>query len=256
MQGSDGQHAAFGREDGHVAGENGKDNDSNVPTPQMTPQRAVSPEIESLAVPPIQTAHGGHGEDNIYDATPRHSLPPSSPQEERQRQFNTLMEEPKAAGPSHEIVSSPRHQHVGQNIEGAHQQSPIAPSQSPSPPLPQEPQPAVISLRQNVIPTQPADPSHGSAAPPAPPQTSTPPAPAQHSTSAEIYEEAKRQQLLRDQDEKIPVNPTEPDMEAAAAAAAAAKAKSEQEELPAMSATSYPGQEWNPYGDGGEGWED
>jgi hypothetical protein len=79
------------------------------------------------------------------------------------------------------------------------------------------------------------------------------PAPA---TSAEVYEEAKRQQLLREQEEKIPVIPTEPDMEAAAAAAAAARARSEQEELPTMTATSYPGQEWNPYGDGGfDEWE-
>jgi hypothetical protein len=53
-------------------------------------------------------------------------------------------------------------------------------------------------------------------------------------------------------EEKIPVFPTEPDVDAQQLAQMAAKKKAE-EERPQMSATSYPGQEWNPYGDG---WED
>lgn len=73
-------------------------------------------------------------------------------------------------------------------------------------------------------------------------------------SSADIFNEEKRKMLIREQEEKIPVFPTEPDMNLAAAAAAAKR--KEQEELPQMSATSYPGQEWNPYGDGNfEEWD-
>jgi hypothetical protein len=54
--------------------------------------------------------------------------------------------------------------------------------------------------------------------------------------------------LLHEQEEKIPVFPTEPDMGAAAAEAERrAREAEEREETPQMSATSYPGQEWNPY---------
>lgn len=67
-------------------------------------------------------------------------------------------------------------------------------------------------------------------------------------SSADIFHEEKRKMLIREQEEKIPVFPEEPDMNLAALAAAK---KKEQEDLPQMSATSYPGQEWNPYGDGG-----
>ncbi|TLD22254.1 hypothetical protein PspLS_08030 [Pyricularia sp. CBS 133598] len=66
-------------------------------------------------------------------------------------------------------------------------------------------------------------------------------------TSAEQYEEAKRKMLLRDLEEKIPVFIQEdpPPIK-----------KEEEATVPKMSATSYPGQEWNPYGDGFETWED
>ncbi len=66
-------------------------------------------------------------------------------------------------------------------------------------------------------------------------------------TSAEQFEEHKRKVLLREQEEKIPVNPTEPD-DLPAAANAHATHTGDEEDLPQMSATSYPGQEWNPYG--------
>nr|EAQ71272.1 hypothetical protein MGCH7_ch7g679 [Pyricularia oryzae 70-15] len=66
-------------------------------------------------------------------------------------------------------------------------------------------------------------------------------------TSAEQYEEAKRKMLLRDLEEKIPVfiQDDPPPIK-----------KEEEATVPKMSATSYPGQEWNPYGDGFETWED
>ncbi|KAK3948049.1 hypothetical protein QBC32DRAFT_269638 [Pseudoneurospora amorphoporcata] len=84
-------------------------------------------------------------------------------------------------------------------------------------------------------------------------------------TDRSIFEEAKRKQLLREQEEKIPVfsdddNINGGGMDQNGAAAAGGKKKGEEEDaVPMMSATSYPGQEWNPYdfgGEGGEGWED
>ncbi|KUI57028.1 hypothetical protein VP1G_04392 [Cytospora mali] len=61
-------------------------------------------------------------------------------------------------------------------------------------------------------------------------------------SSAEIFEEHKRKQLLRDMEEKIAINPTEPQM--------LETRRKKDDDAPMMSATSYPGQEWNPYGDG------
>lgn len=60
-------------------------------------------------------------------------------------------------------------------------------------------------------------------------------------SSAEIFEEHKRKQLLRDMEEKIAIFPTEPQQ---------LEPKKKDDDAPKMTATSYPGQEWNPYGDG------
>lgn len=65
-------------------------------------------------------------------------------------------------------------------------------------------------------------------------------------SSAEIFEEHKRKQLIRDMEEKIALMPTEPEE------MASLEPPRRNEEIPVMSATSYPGQEWNPYGDGFE----
>lgn len=62
-------------------------------------------------------------------------------------------------------------------------------------------------------------------------------------SSQEIFEEHKRKQLLRDQEEKIAVFPSEPEM--------LSLPKKKDDDHIQMTATSYPGQEWNPYGDGG-----
>jgi len=59
-------------------------------------------------------------------------------------------------------------------------------------------------------------------------------------TSAEQFEEHKRKMLLAAQEEKIPVFPDEVIEEVP---------EPREEDRPQMSATSYPGQEWNPYGD-------
>ncbi|EAA36305.2 hypothetical protein NCU01910 [Neurospora crassa OR74A] len=86
-------------------------------------------------------------------------------------------------------------------------------------------------------------------------------------TDRSIFEEAKRKQLLREQEEKIPVFSDDDDYMmkqnngTVGAAGTGNKKKEDEDAVPMMSATSYPGQEWNPYelgmgGDGGEGWED
>ena len=64
-------------------------------------------------------------------------------------------------------------------------------------------------------------------------------------SSQEIFEEHKRKQLLRDMEEKIALNPTESEM-----LDPRMMTKKKEDEAPMMSATSYPGQEWNPYGEG------
>lgn len=61
-------------------------------------------------------------------------------------------------------------------------------------------------------------------------------------SSQEIFDEHKRKQLVRDMEEKIAVMP-EPEL---------LEPPKKTEDVPMMSATSYPGQEWNPYGDGFE----
>ena len=72
--------------------------------------------------------------------------------------------------------------------------------------------------------------------------------PKAHSTDRELFEKAKQQRLLREQEEKIPVFTPEPDT--------VIQPKKEEEDLPMMSATSYPGQEWNPYEAGFGDWEE
>ena len=68
-------------------------------------------------------------------------------------------------------------------------------------------------------------------------------------TSAEQYQEAKRKMLMKDLEGLIPVVTPE-DAEGGAAGPAGAR-REDAEEMPHMSATSYPGQEWNPYGEFG-----
>ena len=60
-------------------------------------------------------------------------------------------------------------------------------------------------------------------------------------TPQQEFEEYKRRQMLKDLEEKIPVFVPEADE-------ALETQKRRSQEEPAMSATSYPGQEWNPYG--------
>ncbi len=61
-------------------------------------------------------------------------------------------------------------------------------------------------------------------------------------TSAEQFQEAKRKALLKDLEGLIPV--VTPDLDNGGPAQ-----RRGGEEMPQMSATSYPGQEWNPYGE-------
>lgn len=65
-------------------------------------------------------------------------------------------------------------------------------------------------------------------------------------SSAEIFEEHKRKQLIRDMEEKIAIMPTQEMLEP----------PKKNDDIPMMSATSYPGQEWNPYGEGFEDYDE
>ncbi|KAH8907564.1 hypothetical protein BR93DRAFT_552730 [Coniochaeta sp. PMI_546] len=218
------------------------------PSPQVTPERQISPEPHSLSPPQAmninvqQANEHGVEQDNIYDATPRtETISMQEPTEEHI--LSPPAEEPaepKAGGMSHEVLEHRDHQ------PETHPSPPrnlvvdthISPSPSPPPPLAQP------AANKQAVTSEPNT-TNGATPPPA---RSTPPT---SNNPVDIFEEAKRKAALRDMEEKIPVFPTEPDMNAQALAEMAAKKKAE-EDRPQMSATSYPGQEWNPYGDGFE----
>lgn len=188
--------------------------------------------------------------------------PPPQPQ---------LQQQATAAAPSPPPAPSPAP--AVQQPQQQQQQHPqtmlISPSPSPSPtqtPEPSKSQPDSTTTNGNgngngVIITTASG---------FPPNPSNPKGIVKPLTDKEIFDQAKRrqeeamrEQLLRAQEEKIPVfdddhygnnpngNGTGP----------GGKKKDENEDaVPMMSATSYPGQEWNPYGGfgggDGEGWDD
>lgn len=218
------------------------------PSPQVTPERNISPEPSSLSPPPamnidIQQANEHAVDpDNIYDATPRtETISMQRPPPEEQVAPAVLDEpaEPKSGGVSHDVLEHRDQEPVATPSPPQH----LTVNTHTSPPtsLPPLAQPAPA---HQVITAEP-DTTIGANPPGA---RTTPPT---SNNPADIFEEAKRKATLRDMEEKIPVFPTEPDMNAQALAEMAAKKKAE-EERPQMSATSYPGQEWNPYGDGFE----
>ncbi|KAB5547026.1 hypothetical protein GE09DRAFT_1129605 [Coniochaeta sp. 2T2.1] len=253
------------------------------------PPAALSPQPQ-MHINVQQANENGHVEeqDNIYDATPRTETSPVQHRLQEQTMSPPAEEpaEPKAGGTGHEVLEHrDQHpeQHLEQHLEQPHEQHP---EQQPQPQLPSASPPQHLVINTHTSPTpspppvaQPAPvhqpvveptttstplPANDAAtttavtngttsiSPPPPSSRSTPPAAVPSNNPVDIFEEAKRKAVLRDMEEKIPVFPTEPDMNSQALAELAAKKKAE-EERPQMSATSYPGQEWNPYG---EGWVD
>ncbi|KAM7216652.1 hypothetical protein V8F06_007967 [Rhypophila decipiens] len=215
----------------------GQQSHNTSPSPQNMPDRTVSPEPQpanqSLAPPPVTTPRSSRQveDDNIYDATPRQSFMP---------QNRTQAPAQQPPPPPVPIQSSPIKR------EQQQQPPPVQPVSEPSSPTP--PPAKLADASSSSEPN-----GNGSInEPPAPSQPPTHINGKPITSSADIFNQEKRKMLIREQEEKIPVFPTEPDIDMAAVAAAAAKKKKEAEsEMPQMSATSYPGQEWNPYGDGG-----
>ncbi|EON97040.1 hypothetical protein UCRPA7_7441 [Phaeoacremonium minimum UCRPA7] len=197
---------------------------ASSPSPQITPDRNVSPEPPAPQSPVnlnvnIQAANNVQ-EENIYDATPRNSVPPPS----RQQQPADVVIESPSAEPASKFAGRPQdHADTRSTISARSDERPKD--------LVIETAPPVSENTANGHHDRPERPANGNGKP--------------VQSSADIFEEMKRKQLLREQEEKIPVNPTEPDMHAALAAAAK---KKDEDDVPQMSATSYPGQEWNPYG--------
>jgi hypothetical protein len=216
--------------------------------------------------------------DNIYDATPRTANIPLSAQEATSRAIGAPEEpaEPKSAGPSHEVLE---HRNQGDQNPPPQHLVETAMSPTPSPPpvaqVAREPEPVQVMVSEPVIaapapvhPVMTSEPVIVSSEPiisapattpgPSQPlhidtQTNGFTPPKQNPNPIDVFEEARRKAFLRDMEEKIPVFPTEPDMNAHTIAANEATKK--EEERPQMSATSYPGQEWNPYGEGYEDFE-
>ena len=233
-------------------------------------ERKVTPPPVSLSPPPHhlydpeagqqQSPHSAHTEENIYDATPRMSV--VSPQDGYgtmdtvETGLARIIEsakvaplsvyriaptvEPKAAGPSHDPATDQKAHDSSSRRAGDYSVEPTSPV---APPKVASPAPV------NGLAVQPPPPAHHASDSNAG-ENKANGAAASKPSSADIFEQAKRQMLLREQEEKIPVFPSEPDFTVAPAE------RKEAEELPQMSATSYPGQEWNPYGDGFDTWEE
>lgn len=186
-------------------------------------------------------------EDNIYDATPRTTTVPEHYREDTPLRNGITAAEPKSPGPSRETTSP---------ASVAAVQPTITPMIVP-PPVERL---SVQSTGNSSTDSNTISDSSVIASPR--PRTSaaagtngteddenidnadTPPI--TMSTARTVFEEAKRQHLLREQEEKIPVLDPQPDP---------VPVKKE-DELPQMSATSYPGQEWNPYEAGFGDWEE
>ncbi|KXX73022.1 hypothetical protein MMYC01_210655 [Madurella mycetomatis] len=259
-------------------------------SPQATPGRAVSPvpsvpgdaniSRDSRAVspePPVQSPSSPSAhltptqqrvpEDNIYDATPRHSQFPNQQQQQKPA-VNTIIisgpVEPKSAGPSHEATrpapapaaaattTKPPVEDTTTNptmpplIQTHH----IQPSSTPEMDSDTDMESPIIASA--TIATLQKSPSNSSPGGTSSPNSSSAAAAAKDNVAiferakrkAEAQREAERRLVL---EEKIPVFPSEPDEPGR---------RREEEMVPQMSATSYPGQEWNPYGEGGfEEWE-
>lgn len=231
-----------------------------VPQTNAIDSRTVSPEppAQSLAPPPAVTtprASGSHQveEDNIYDATPRHSFMPRNQQPVQNSIASQVVvapveaTEPKSPGPLHAAAIPPAQQQQQHIIVETQPQ----PQQAPTPhPVSEPPSPV---LPPTTIPAEPSTSANGNGNGNGQVNGNGSSSGKPVTSSADIFNEEKRKMLIREQEEKIPVFPEEVDMNLAAAAAAK---KKEQEEMPHMTATSYPGQEWNPYGDGGfEEWD-
>ncbi|KAH6628724.1 hypothetical protein F5144DRAFT_594662 [Chaetomium tenue] len=237
-------------------------------SPQASAQGSSSP-VNQLTTPTQRVA-----EDNLYDATPRQSQfpagqqeppqspPPQSPLPQRpQPQQQPPPVEPKSAGLSREVARPPN------NL-------PLSPSDTPSPPPPTITFDAApdnddddglddfddSDMESPIIADASIATVHQQASPSTSPTATAAAAAAQNGGAAAkdnvaIFERAKKKaeeereaerRLMME--EKIPVfseGETDPN-----------NAKNETEARPQMSATSYPGQEWNPYGDGFEGWDD
>lgn len=165
-------------------------------------------------------------EDNIYDATPRTSTVPPQYRDDGPNRNSIPATEPKSPGPSRETAKAKSPQLNNARLTPP---SPIEGDESTN--FKDQP----THNRASAV-AESTDIANG---------VDTPPK--AHSTDRELFEEAKRRRLLREQEEKIPVFPTEPDP---------TPPKKDEEDLPQMSATSYPGQEWNPYEAGFGDWED
>jgi hypothetical protein len=229
----------------------------------------VSPEPVVRSPPPeknisVEKANQHHVEhDNYYDATPRTS---SAHVEHPLDAAATEESEAKAASPDHEepvregqavqnhVLETARPTTAAQPAAGVTQHPDpmqvVTPEPAVAEPAPVHPpitSDSILTSEEAVAPNSaPSNFLHVNATT----ATTTgiiPPKP------IDVYEEARRKAMLRDMEEKIPVFPTEPDIEGQARAEAEAKKK--REDRPQMSATSYPGQEWNPYGGGFEEWE-
>jgi hypothetical protein len=192
-----------------------------VVSPQVDEQKSIrQPEAQT---PPVHTnihkAPKSLSEENaIYQAPPRQTGPAVEPPVQAIQQQPS----PPVQADPRNLVISPHEQPVHPHSEAII-----------SPPSPIDENDSGYIMSKDKLQPPGADESNGNGLPSR--QATI------RATSAEQFEEHKRKMLLAAQEEKIPVFPSEPDM--------SPPAEEAKEEAPMMSATSYPGQEWNPYGE-------
>ncbi|EAQ90016.1 hypothetical protein CHGG_06635 [Chaetomium globosum CBS 148.51] len=259
-------------------------------SPEASAQVSSSP-VNQLTTPTQRVA-----EDNLYDATPRQSQfptgqqeppqspPPQSPPPQSPPPQSPLpqrpqpQQQPRSDVPSNTIVITapvePKSAGLSREVARPPNNLPLSPADTPSPPPPTITFDAApdnddedglddfddSDMESPIIADASIATVHQQASPSTSPTATAAAAAAQNGGAAAkdnvaIFERAKKKAEEQREaerrlmmEEKIPVfseGETDPN-----------NAKNDTEARPQMSATSYPGQEWNPYGDGFEGWDD
>ena len=267
-----------------------------VPPAQANPNagrdpRAVSPDPpaqgSSSPVNQLTTPTQRVAEDNLYDATPRQSQFPAGQQEPPQspppqsplpQRPQPQQQQPRNDAPSNTVVITapvePKSAGLSREVARPPNSLPLSAADTPSPPPPTITFDAApdnddddglddfddSDMESPIIADASIATVHQQASPSTSPTAAAAAAAAQNGGAAAkdnvaIFERAKKKaeeerevERRMMMEEKIPVfseGETDPN-----------SAKNETEVRPQMSATSYPGQEWNPYGDGFEGWDE
>ncbi|KAK4234018.1 hypothetical protein C8A03DRAFT_19009 [Achaetomium macrosporum] len=259
------------------------DRDLRAVSPEPPVQEPLSP-TKQLTTPTQRVA-----EDNIYDATPRQSQFPAHQQQQQQQQQQQHQQHQQQPNPAADRSQAPAQQQGPQHVDALNNNitingvvEPKSAGLSHDAPRPrpgvETPEPALhrredgddnhddldseeSDMESPIIQSATLATVHGAgqASPtssPISPNNSTAAAAAKDSVA--IFERAKRKaEEQREAERRLVLEEKIPVFDNDDGDAYGPNGRKKDEEVPHMSATSYPGQEWNPYGEGGfEGWDD